>query len=187
MKKLMIFVILFITSCTSVPSKKLVSVNAEPASYAWWLRLGFTPSQTFVENISVKDISKDWCNANAFSKEDYMLALSKDAATEFANNPYVAFSVTGKYDGRRDLRAVSGVYQKCSGEQGNFVLLVEPESKKFVSMLEMNRQRASFMTLANEENNLLQVAWCLECDFISLLKWNPTLKNLELDELAEAE
>jgi hypothetical protein len=170
-----------------VTPKKLISVKAEPADYAWWLRLNFTPSQTSVDNISVKEISKDWCNANAFSKKDYMQILSKDAATDFANNPHIAFSVTGKYDGRRYLRAVSGVYQKCSGEQGNFVLLVEPESKKMVSVLEINQQRAGFMTLANQENNLLQVAWCLECDFISLLKWSPTLKNLELDNLAEAE
>lgn len=188
-----IFIILamiFLVSCTSAPQKPkpFVHINSTPENHPWWLRVEYFPSGKNISNIPIKKINQSWCAANVFSPEDYAAVLSNEDFEALKSRQEMAFELMGKFDGVHDLKAVSGVYQKCSGEKGNFVALIEPASpqksnqSELISVLEINPNKANFMVLLPEVDNMLGVGWCFDCDDMALLKWDSNINNLKWEE-----
>lgn len=187
---LIIITMIFFVSCTNAPQKhkSFVHINPTPENHPWWLRIEYFPSGKNISNIPIKKINRDWCAANVFSPEDYASVLSNEDFDALKNRAEMAFELNGRFDGVHDLKAVSGVYQKCTGEKGNFIALIEPalpqknDQAELISVLEMNQNKANFMVLLPEVDNMLGVGWCFDCDDLGMLKWDPSTNNLKWEE-----
>jgi hypothetical protein len=111
--------------CAAHAQQPFVTIDPEPASNAWWLRASFHPFGTKVRGISIDKISKDWCKANEFTKKLLADLIIEDGKDVMAENK-LSFAVEGFFDGSKTRQtAVVGVYEKCAGEKGTFLLVLD--------------------------------------------------------------
>ena len=192
MKKLLVLAGLMLTACVNEPQKEpevfvqpLVKINPSSENSAWWLRTEYFPSGKTINNIPVEAIQADWCFANIVTVDDYVKIISADDAKHLQDSSIV-FQLNGKFDGSRNMEALPGVYQKCNGEKGNFILLSEiddAKNEKIISVLEANKNTPSFIGLLAMPENMIGVALCLECDDFSALQWDSATNNLKWSDL----
>ena len=179
--------LLMLVACTStsqtidIAPPAFVKINPATGNSAWWLRIEYTPTATTINNIPVKTIHNDWCAANVISLEDYTKVISSEEAKQLTDSS-VLFQVDGKFDAARNLKAVPGVYQKCDGEKGNFILVSEittSGTENIFSVIETNPKTPTFFGLLAIPETMLGVALCLECDDLRLLEWDTSINNFK--------
>lgn len=163
-------------------SNHFVSIKAEPNGFAWWIGSKSFPFGTTIRGLHVTKINPQWCRASEFSSdifpdEQYFRRRSKEMAEE-----RVTYSLSGKFDGIRDLTALVGVYESCVGSRGTFLILLENTSAKEVRPIFVNEYRkpAQWAGLhVSEKKNEISVWGCLGCDDVSTLEWNPKTNTFE--------
>jgi hypothetical protein len=186
----LVFSVLLLTSCTA--PKEFIHINPEPEKSAWFLRAQYSPNGIEIRGIPVSKINPDWCAANELKKDEYLGKLSQHEKNGIENLDDINFSITGKFDGKAEMTAVTGIYKTCSGDLGNFLLVIKENDNKneFVSLLNLSNQPAFTTLHKSNEDNKIRVWWCLNCDGISTLYWNEDkngfdtkMSDAELQEL----
>jgi hypothetical protein len=100
-------------------TQEFVTVDPEPAYYAWRLRARFHPFETEVRGIPVQKIRKNWCKAFEFRRELFPQDLQEDLKS-------VDFALDGFFDGSKTKQtALVGAYETCGGERGGFFLIFD--------------------------------------------------------------
>lgn len=160
-----------------------VTLKGDLKTSAWWVIADFEPFTTEVRGIPANRIRKDWCKATEFREDliprellgaDGMLGAER------------SFAIEGRFDGSATKQvALVGVYQECSGKKGRFILILDQPADgkakvRFVSAVRTDHQ---FGALEKGKDNTI-VAWsCMDCDGISVLKWDR--KKRKFDWLPE--
>jgi hypothetical protein len=186
----LVFSALLLTSCAT--PKEFIHINPEPEKSAWFLRAQYSPNGNEIRGIPISKINSDWCAANELTKDEYLGKLSQYEKNGIENIDDVNFSVTGKFDSKTEMTALAGIYKTCSGDLGNFLLVIKERNdgnNEFVSLLNLSNQPAFTTLHKSNEDNKIKVWWCLNCDGISTLYWNKdtngfdtTISNAELQE-----
>lgn len=150
----------------------------------WWLGAEFHPFGQVVRGKPIKSINATWCSANEFERElfpknmlrsdhrgyyDQLGAILKDGRS---------FSVTGKFDGVRQLTALVGVYESCDKKTGTFLLLLDMGKRNtpVVFLKEYDEQFFAYLQ-PNKKNEL--ILWdCYECDGATLYQWDKATNRL---------
>lgn len=163
---LSILIILSLASCKDKNS--FIQINPEPKNYSWWMRADYFPEEKFIRGISIKEISKEWCSANEFTKYEFEKKLT---SKEFQLVSSSSFEVTGNFNGAHKTTVISGVFQKCDGERGNFVLSLT-DKNTFLSVTELNTSPHYMVIYTTKKPDEIEIWWCHGCDDSSLLKWD---------------
>jgi hypothetical protein len=148
-------------------AQDFVTVDPEPANYAWWLRARFHPFETEVRGIPVPKIRKNWCKASEFRRELFPPDLDFDDGLFFA--------IDGFFDGSKVKQtALVGAYERCDGATGSFLLILGWQSQgmptiRFVNEMPTEHQ---FGILRAERGPAIMIWHCMSCDNGSQLKWN---------------
>ena len=172
---------ILVTGCAA--HRPLIVEKPEPKNYAWWLRSEIRPVGSAVRDIPVRDIDASWCQATEYSPDlfpshvRYGTAFPLDQTLKRADG---SFSVAEKFGRREMVDMLVGAYQKCSGEQGTFLLALEnsgskpqpaavaefPGSPRFAFLRRLNRQR-------------IQLWWCFACNQFVTFAWDETRHSLK--------
>jgi hypothetical protein len=140
-------------------------VAAEPAADPWWLRAQWRPRATVVRGVPIKRLHPDWCAAEAFSRE----LIGESLLGPAAGNPLegLDFVLEGTFDGSgRPQMAFVGAYQRCAGEQGLYLAIVEPhrDRPRMRFLVEFPNPGSAFAAVGREPDGSLAVWWCAACD-----------------------
>ncbi len=144
-----------------------VTLDPEPAGYAWWLRARFHPFETAVRGVPVQVISKTWCKASEFRRDLFPKDLDFD--------PGLSFSLDGHFDGSKNRQtALVGAYETCDGATGSFVLILEwhPQGPPAVGFLDERKTDHQFQILRAGRGGSIMAWSCMSCDSGGQLKWN---------------
>lgn len=179
---LLFLAIRILVGCASHSKNNFVEIKPTPTNYAWWLRVEYFPSEMQIRGIPVKFFSKQWCTAGEFTKEVYLKHLDTVDVKEMSES--ATFSITGRFNGKDEMEAISGVYRKCTGEKGNFLLTITSggQEVRAVSVLEMNENSPGFMSLSKVGSDEINIWWCLSCDHSGLVKWEESADNFSFQE-----
>ncbi|MDH5330831.1 MAG: hypothetical protein OEW27_12855 [Aquincola sp.] len=115
--------------------------------------------------MAIKRLHPDWCAAEAFSRDllsEALLELQPSGSFD----GYV-FLVEGSFDGRgKPQIAFVGAYRRCSGEQGLYFAIVEPqrERPRMRFLVEVPEPGSAIATIGREPDGTLAVWWCDQCD-----------------------
>jgi hypothetical protein len=146
------------------PSDLLV-VAPEPAAAPWWRRAKWAPRSTTVQGMAVKRLHPDWCAAEAFSRDLFNEGLrGQQPIGSFDGD---VFQIEGSFDGRGKRQiAFVGAYRRCSGEQGLYFAIVEPqrERTRMRFLVEVPEPGSAFAAIGREPDGTLAVWWCDQCD-----------------------
>jgi hypothetical protein len=148
-------------------AQDFVTMDPEPANYAWWLRARFHPFETEVRGIPVQKIRKNWCTASEFRRDLFPPDLDFDDGLSFA--------IDGFFDGSKIKQAaLVGAYERCDGATGSFLLILDqprqgPPAIRFVHEMPTEHQ---FVILRAERGPSIMLWHCMSCDNGSQLKWN---------------
>jgi len=175
---LLFWFILLVATALAQADQIEVQVSPEPAHYAWWLRLTFTPTHTEVRGIPVKELAKSWRRASELKKEFLPRHLLYEDGADVMDQSQLAFSVTGDFthDGRTQ-EALVGVCETDSGERGTFLLVLARSAsggwqKVF---LEEFPGGAGFSAIHWNQESLFWLH-CMQCDASRHLVWDKQKK-----------
>jgi hypothetical protein len=150
-----------------VESQEFVTLDPEPAYYAWWLRARFHPFETEVRGIPAQAIRNTWCKASEFRLDLFPKDLDFDDGLSFA--------IDGFFDGSKTRQtALVGAYETCDGGTGSFLLILDrphkgPPAIRFVHEMKTDHQ---FEILRAGPDSSIMIWHCMSCDNGSQLKWN---------------
>ena len=142
----------------------LLEVRPEPARDPWWQRATWHPRASSVRGIPVRRLHPEWCAAEAFTPELFGDALLGSSAGSPLEG--LAFSQEGSFDGSgKPQLAFVGAYRRCSGEQGLFMAIVEPQPSRtrMRFLVEVPDAPSAFAALGREPDGALAVWWCVDC------------------------
>jgi len=188
MKFLFIAMPVFFIGCTTTPQNEFIKINSEPHNSSWWLRSEYFPNGKSIRGVPIDKISKEWCAANEFTIDEHLKYLSERDGKEIED--HANFSIYGSFDGKNEMEAISGVYQKCTGEKGNFIITIvklDTNKIKIISVLEMSKNSAGLMSLSPVSSDAIRIWWCFGCDFSSLIKWDSSVNNFVFQKEEESE
>jgi hypothetical protein len=165
-----------------------VTIEGDLKTAAWWAIADFHPFTTEVRGIPVGQIRKNWCKATEFRKDLIPKEILFEQGVDEMEDSKLSFALEGHFDGSANTQtALVGVYEECSGQKGRFILMIDqPNGDKpkirFLNAVKTDRQ---FGALAKGDDNTI-VAWsCMDCDGVSVLKWDR--KKRKFDWLPQPE
>lgn len=153
-----------------------VTTEGDLKHVAWWVVADFHPFTTEVRGIPVSKIRANWCKATEFRRDLIPEKFLVENGVDLMKASNLAFAVEGHFDGTRTKQvAMVGVYQECSGQKGRFILILDQPQReqpkiRFVNAVPMPHQ---FGALSIGKDNSIVAAACMDCDNISVLKWDP--------------
>jgi hypothetical protein len=150
-------------------------VTLDPGVEAWWVRARFNPQHQEVRGIPVAQIQKDWCKASEFTREAIPKDLLNEGGSDIMAETGFGFSIEGNFDRSKTRQvALVGVYETCRKARGSFVLILDKDTQRirFVDTMEDEHQFAALKA----EGGTIHVAYCMECDVGSALRWNAKRK-----------
>jgi hypothetical protein len=157
----------------AVANGDVVSIQGDAKASAWWLRTSFHPSGKDVMGLPISQIRSDWCAANELTLELFPQDARSDPnfpLDRLMNELGLSFAISGRFDGVRDLAAIIGVFQTCSGSQGTFLLTGQANPKRVVAVETIAKQ-AQFSALQAEGQDGVNVWECFACDGIARYRW----------------
>jgi hypothetical protein len=175
MRRIALAALLIILAAAALAQQPFVTLDPEPAGYAWWLRARFNPTGTEIGGIPVAQIHKDWCKANEFTWDLFKDVLAADGTPASAYS-YATFSVEGRFDHSKTMQvALVGVYETCAGVRGSFLLVIDKDSRR-MRFLQAGPEEHSFNALIPQPDATILLLHCLECDHRDVLRWNAKKK-----------
>jgi hypothetical protein len=152
-----------------------VTVAPEPGGAPWWKRATLHPSGAQVRGLPLARIESSWCAADELGAEAFGDRLAGAGAASPLRD--LRFALEAPLEGSARLQtAVLGAYRRCSGEQGLFVLIVEPRADRprFRYLLEAPDPGTALAGLRfDAARRQLVVHWCgLACDTESRIAWD---------------
>ncbi len=166
-------------AATAGATPGFVRLNSESDSAAWWTRVQFQADGEQVAGLPLHLIRADWCKANAFSREAFAAAV---APTPLWELPDATYELSTQFEGVGEVRVLVGVYEKCAGETGNFVLVLSRDtaSPQVISVLEMDQGRPGFLALLVKHDGAIDLLYCFYCDHFGVLSWSPANRHLNV-------
>lgn len=166
------------SSASAANTATFVRLAAEPESSAWWMRVQFVPDGEQIAGLPLRLIKADWCKANAFSREAFAAA----APAPLWVLPEAVYELATRFEAVGDVRILTGVYEKCAGERGNFLLLLSRDTNtpRVISVLETDQGRPGFMALLAKDSGVIDVLYCFYCDHYGVLSWSPASLQLSI-------
>lgn len=167
---------LFLIAGTAVAQEGEVEVqiSLEPAHYAWWLRVTFTPTHTQIRGIPVKELNQSWRRASELKKEYLPKHLLYEGGSDLMDQSGIAFSVAGDFnnDGSAD-EVLVGVYETDSGKRGSFLLILSRSTsgRWQKTFLEEDPGGAGFSGVSWDQERLWWLH-CMMCDVNRYLIWD---------------
>ena len=152
-----------------------VTIEGDLNHVAWWVVADFHPFTTEVRGIPVGQIRKNWCKATEFQRDLIPKNLLLEGGVDTMKANKLAFAVQGHFDGTKTKQvAVVGVYQECSGQKGRFILILDQPrgGQPKVRFVNATPTAHQFGALSVRKDNSMAAA-CMDCDNISVLKWDP--------------
>jgi len=150
----------------------------------WWLSETYKPSKRAIEGLPVQELDVTWRKVLPLTKAK----LSGEAKRYLKTVSYgVHFSLDGEFNGDTQAdRALVGVYERVSGEQGRFVLILTRTSSRTwkKAFLAQHEGKPGFSYITFEGGKLGWLS-CFECDAEERIAWSQE-KGYQL-EVPEAE
>ncbi|MEJ0077917.1 MAG: hypothetical protein WDO17_21260 [Alphaproteobacteria bacterium] len=174
MKRAILAAVLLLLAATAQAQQPFVTLD--PGGEAWWLRARFNPVGTEVRGLPVAQIAKDWCKATEFTWDLFKDVLAEEG-TKASDYGYATFSVEGRFDRSKITQiALVGVYETCSGERGEFFLVIDKDSRK-IRFLAAGPVEYPFNALIPQRDSTIRILHCLECDHSDVLRWDAKKKK----------
>jgi hypothetical protein len=162
------------------PAQSFVTVRPEPTGTAWWLRAEFHALHDEIRGIPVKRIRADWCKATEFKRELFPKGLLVENGYDLLASAKLDFALEGAFDGSGSKQtALVGVYETCAGQKGRFLLIIDAGTRK-LRFLDAEATNHQFTAIGKVPGGALQVAYCLECDVGSIVKWDRNRKRFAI-------
>ena len=161
----------------------LVQIATEPVWKAWWLRADLQPTGVQVRGLPLARLHPQWCAADEFTRDRFPAHVfgGPDGVDRLAAE-HAAFTIDGPFDaGPRRLIALVGAYERCTGEVGHFLLVLDPTPRglKLRYLLERPFNGSVLAVLRQVDANTLRFSACLACDEGVLLRWNAQTRHFE--------
>jgi hypothetical protein len=161
----------------------LVQVSAEPAWKAWWLRADLHPSGQQLRGLPLPRLHPDWCAADEFGRDRFPAGIFiGPGGTDLLGAERAGFTFEGAFDGGlRKLIATVGVYRRCSGELGHFLVVLDPTRRglKLRYLLERPFDGSALTVLRQVDPHTLRWSPCLGCNEGVLVRWNAQTRHFE--------
>ncbi len=163
-------------------TSSFVKVYSSEDSSAWYLNLEFTPFGKTIRGIPVRQIDITWCAANEFEQTLFPVSTytGNYGLNEILKNGR-SFSISGKFDGTRLLTALVGIYQKCDGRNGTFVLVIDKANRANPVVFLYQFEQAFFSYLLNMDKSTFSIWDCIACDSSTTFHWNNSYKMFTIE------
>ena len=165
------------------PPLPLVQIASEPVWKAWWLRADLQPTGTQIRGLPLPRLHPQWCFADEFTRDRFPAEVfTRGDGVDALAAERAAFTLEGHFDGGpRRLVATVGAYERCTGEIGHFLLVLDPTPRglKLRYLLERPFDGSVLTVLRQVDARTLRFSPCLACDEGVLLRWNPQTRHFE--------
>ena len=93
----LLWIVLIVGTAVAHAGEVEVRVSAEPANFAWWLRIAFAPTHTQIRGVPVSEINKFWRRASELKREYLPKELRYENGADIMDQSELAFSVVGDF------------------------------------------------------------------------------------------
>ena len=187
MRQLLLATAIALSACES--PNEFATVQPQPKSSAWWLRLSIKPNTSDLRGIPANQLNSGWCKFTEYETDLFLQSdeTRQDLLGEYKK--YTTFSVAGPITNGIPTDFVVGAYSTCEGKTGTAVALItkppngKPQSISTIALAEP-AQWATLHSLGDEQ---VEVWWCFACDNITSIKWNSINGSVEYAALVNRE